>query len=186
MALSLRIQKRLPRIWDGAAIWKGRRLEVDETCQCAGVGRDARRNGLHRRLRTFERRQPNSTASGLEARAPSPLDYARPRSATSVCKRLRSRATILAGFLRSRLVIAPALEGMRDGSTATGGAARSSDASRTGNFKFGFGSFAASFAGARPRSVTRVCRLLRSRATIRAGVSRPRPVPVTCGLADGV
>jgi hypothetical protein len=70
-----------------------------------------------------------------------------------------------------------------DGSTR--GAARSSDASRTGTFKFGFGSLAACFADARPRAATRVRKLLGSRATILAGLSGPRLVPVTCGFADG-
>ena len=59
MAVNPRIQKRLPRIWHGAVIWEGRGLEVDETCQCADVRWDARRNGLHRQCRTFERRQPD-------------------------------------------------------------------------------------------------------------------------------
>jgi hypothetical protein len=74
---------------------------------------------------------------------------------------------------------------MRNGMASTGGAARSSDASRTGTFKFGFGSLAACFADARPRAATRVRKLLGSRATILAGLSGPRLVPVTCGFADG-
>ena len=68
---------------------------------------------------------------------------------------------------------------------STRGAARSSDASRTGTFKFGFGSLAACFADARPRAATRVRKLLGSRPTILAGLSGPRLVPVTCGFADG-
>ena len=110
---------------------------------------------------------------------------ARLRSAALVCKRLNSRVTILSGFSRSRLVGAPALDRMRNGMASTRGAARSSDASRTGTFKFGFGSLAACFADARPRAATRVRKLLGSRATILAGLSGPRLVPVTCGFADG-
>jgi hypothetical protein len=84
---------------------------------------------------------------------------------------------------KRRLIGAPRLDGMREG---TDRAACPSDASRTGGFKLGFGSVAACFAGA--RSTTRVCKLFHSRATILAGLSRPRLVPnvrVTRGLAEG-
>ena len=67
--------------------------------------------------------------------------------------------------------------GMREGMASTGGAAPSSDASRTDGFKLGLGSFAACFAGARPRFATRVCKRLLSQATILAGLSRPRLEP---------
>ena len=116
---------------------------------------------------------------------PVPAASARLRSAALVCKRLNSQVTILSGFSRSRLVGAPALDRMRNGMASTRGAARSSDASRTGTFKFGFGSLAACFADARPRAATRVRKLLGSRPTILAGLSGPRLVPVTCGFADG-
>jgi len=38
MALSPRIQKRLPGSWHAAVIREGRRLEIYQTCQCADLG----------------------------------------------------------------------------------------------------------------------------------------------------
>ena len=59
VALSTGIQKRLARCWHGAVIWEGRRFEINETCQCAGVGWDARGNGLRGRCDAFEGCQPD-------------------------------------------------------------------------------------------------------------------------------
>ena len=110
---------------------------------------------------------------------------ARSCSAALDRKLLHSRDTILAGFWRPRLVSGLRLDGMREGMACASGAAPSSDASRTGIFKFGFGSVAACFADALPRAATPVRKPLDSRATMLAGLSRPRLVPVTRGLADG-
>ena len=69
------------------------------------------------------------------------------------------------------------LDGMREGMACTGGAAPSSDATRTAGFKLGFaGSFAACFASARLRSAALVCKRLNSRVTILSGFSRSRLV----------
>src|SRR5262245_45909259 len=59
VALSTGIQKWSARFWRVAVIREGRRLEINKTCQCADVGWDARRNGLHGRCCAFERCDPD-------------------------------------------------------------------------------------------------------------------------------
>ena len=104
VALSTGVQKRSARFRHGAVVREGRRLEINETCQCAGVRRAARRNGVHGRCRALERCEPDSAASGsVSALSPRASPDARPRSATSVRKRLRSRATILATAATGRM-----------------------------------------------------------------------------------
>jgi hypothetical protein len=64
MALSPRIQKRLPGIWHVTVIRKRRRLELYETCQCADVKWDVRGVG-YGWCRAFRRCESNRRLQAL-------------------------------------------------------------------------------------------------------------------------